>query len=167
MGSGGEALDSGAAKIALTAPGSPMSKKPNGKQSVRERALWKTVAIPAVILVVGFALTWFYLQHHERLHNQPAYSKPQQVAAAVKGYTMRLSFAVRTTGADADWARNNSTALETVMSEALQTVQPQRLTSASGMQSFQEKVRADVNTRLKTDKVQEVLVTDFLYAPEE
>jgi|GEM_PF-1507619 len=144
-----------------------MSKKPNSKQPVREHSLWKTVTIPTVILVVGFALAWFYLQRLDRLRNQPAYSKPQQVAVAGKGYTMRLSFAVRTTGADADWARSNSAALETVMSEALQTAQPQRLASASGMQSFQEKVREDVNAKLKTDKVQEVLVTDFLYASEE
>lgn len=141
-----------------------MSNKLNSKQPVRERALWKTIAVPAIALVIGFALTWFYLQWKEPLHNQTMYSKPQQVAVAVNGYTMRLSFAVRTT--DIDWTRNNGAALEAVMAEALQTVQPQQLTSAPSMQAFQEKVRADANVKLKTDRVQEVLVTDFLYASE-
>lgn len=141
-----------------------MSIHPHSKQVVRERALWKTIAVPAVALVVGFALAWFYLQWKESLRNQTMYSKPQQVAVAAKGYTMRLSFAIRTT--DIDWARDNGTALEAVMAEALQTAQLQQLTSTSGMLAFQEKVRANANARLKTDRVQEVLVTDFLYASE-
>lgn len=151
-----------AAKTVVKQPAAPAGKPP-----ARERPIWRTVLIAAVVLLVGFAAAWIYLQRLDKLRKQTAYSKPVEVSAAVKGYTMRLSFAVRITGADTEWADKNGAAIEAVMKEALGNAQPLQLAAPNGMKQFENKVRATANARLDTDKVQEVVITDFLYASEQ
>ena len=146
-----------------------VAKQPAAKQSAqagkpaRERTVWRTVIIASVVLLVGFAAAWIYLQHQDKLQKQTAYSKPVQVAAATGNQTMRLTFAVRVTGADADWIASNGAAIESIMKEAMTTVQPRALATPAGMRQFEERVRAAANTKLGTDKVREVVITDYLY----
>lgn len=134
-----------------------------GQKPARERPVWRMVFIASIVLAVGFGAAWFYLQRLDRLQKQTAYSKPVEVAAAVKNQTMRLSFAVRVTGADTDWVSQNGAAIESVMKEAMMAARPQELATPEGMKHFQDAVRATANARLNTDKVREVVVTDFLY----
>jgi flagellar basal body-associated protein FliL len=133
----------------------------------RERPILRTVAVACVVLAVGFAAAWYYLQRQDKLRKQTAYSKPVEVSAAVKGYTMRLTFAVRITGADTDWASQNGAAIESAMKEAMTTVRPPQLATPDDMKQFQDRVRSSANAKLNTDKVQDVVVTDYLYASEE
>ena len=128
-----------------------------------ERSIWRTVFIAATVLLVGFAAAWVYLQRLDKLKKQTAYSKPIEVAAAVRNQTMRLTFAVRVTGADSEWINRNGTAIEAVMKEAMTTAQPQALTKPDVMRQFEERVRAAANAKLDTDKVKEVVITDYLY----
>jgi flagellar basal body-associated protein FliL len=80
---------------------------------------------------------------------------------------MRLSFAVRITGADTEWAEKNGAAIEATMKEALTTAHPLQLATPDGMKQFENRVRSSANAKLNTDKVQDVVVTDFLYASEQ
>jgi hypothetical protein len=135
----------------------------SAKPPARERSILRTVLIAAMVLLVGFAAAWVYLQRLDKLKKQTAYSKPIEVAAAVRNQTMRLTFAVRVTGADAEWINRNGTAIEAVMKEAMTTVQPQALTKPDVMRQFEEHVRSAANAKLDTDKVKEVVITDYLY----
>jgi hypothetical protein len=147
----------------------PVAKQPGAKPSApagkpaRERAVWRTVIIASIVLLAGFVAAWIYMQRLDKLRKQTAYSKPIEVAAAVGNQTMRLTFAVRVTGADADWIGSNGAAIESVMKEAMTTAQPRTLATPDGMKRFEERVRSSANTKLGTDKVREVVITDFLY----
>jgi flagellar basal body-associated protein FliL len=53
-------------------------------------------------------------------------------------------------------------ALETVMKRGLMAVDPQRVRAPNGIRLLQDTLREASNAELHTDKVQEVLITDFL-----
>ena len=120
------------------------------------------IGIVTVVLAVGFTLAWFYLQYADRQSREINYMKLPDVAISRDGHSISASFAVRTSAADAQWASQNKLALEQVMKQALLAVDPLRVRAPNGLQALQNTVRDASNLTLHTDKVQEVLVTDFL-----
>ncbi|NEX63465.1 hypothetical protein [Noviherbaspirillum galbum] len=138
--------------------------RPAAKPAARpQRSIGTLIGATALVLVVGFAATWFYLKRGERLESERVYSKPREVTLATKDYSMAATFAVRTNGKYAEWAGSNGKVMEDIFKEALMMASPRRLLSPEGMREFQGSVRAAINRRTEAGRVQEVLVTDFLY----
>lgn len=131
-----------------------------------QRSLAPMIGVTTAILVIGFASAWFYFKRSERLENQRVYSKPHEVAVAIKDYTVSATFAVRTNGKNAEWAGKKGAVMEDVVKETLMTASPQRILTPDGMREFQHKLRKEINNRTESDRVQEVLVTDFLFSPD-
>ncbi|HJV51350.1 MULTISPECIES: hypothetical protein [Oxalobacteraceae] len=129
---------------------------------VPDKMLAFVIGIVLLVLVTGFAGVWFYFKQKERLSSEIVYLNVQDVAISRSGHSIRASFAVRTSGADAEWASANKQALEQLMKQALMEVDPQRALAPDGLPTLQASVRAASNASLRTDKVQEVLITDFL-----
>lgn len=132
------------------------------KQSARDKPLTSTVAIALAVLAVSFAAVWLYLQYTQKRNAEIRYLALPSVAISRDGHSISASFGVRTSGADADWAAKNKNALEQVMKRALMEVDPQRVRTPTGIQLLQNTLREASNAELRTDKVQEVLITDFL-----
>lgn len=132
------------------------------KQSARDKPLTSTVAIALAVLAVSFAAVWLYLQYTQKRNAEIRYLALPSVAISRDGHSISASFGVRTSGADADWAAKNKNALEQVMKRALMEVDPQRVRTPTGLQLLQNTLREASNAELRTDKVQEVLITDFL-----
>jgi flagellar basal body-associated protein FliL len=131
-----------------------------------QRSLAPMIGATTAVLVIGFASAWFYVKRSERLENERVYSKPHEVAVAVKDYTVKATFAVRTNGKNADWAGSKGAVMEDIVKESLMTASPQRILTPDGMREFQNRLRKEINTRTESDRVQEVLVTDFLFSPD-
>lgn len=132
------------------------------KRPARDNLLVKAVAVVLVVLAAGFVLTWIYLQYADKQSREINYLRFPSVAISRDGHSISASFAVRTSAADAKWASRNKLALEQIMKQTLLAVDPVRVRAPNGLQALQETVRAASNVTLQTDKVQEVLVTDFL-----
>ena len=132
------------------------------KKAARERNLRSIIVIVIAVLAVGFAAAWFYLQYREKQNREIAYLSLPPVAISRDGHSIRASFAIRTSAADAEWAAKNKTVLEQVMSHALLEVDPVASRAPGGLQALQDKVRATSNAILQSERIQEILVTDFL-----
>lgn len=120
------------------------------------------IGIVLVILALGFTAAWFYLQHRERLNSEIAYLTIPEVAISRDGHSIRASFALRTSAADAEWAAASKPALEQVMTKGLMDADPQRTLAPGGLPGLEKTLLAASRAALRTDKVKEVLVTDFL-----
>lgn len=120
------------------------------------------VGIASVVLLAGFVAVWFYLQYAQRMSREVRYLALPSVAINGSGHSISASFAIKTSGADAGWATKNKQALELVMTQALMELDPKRALAPGGLRTLQNTLRETTNTALHTDKVQEVLVTDFL-----
>ena len=132
------------------------------KKAASEKNLLPIVAAVVVILVVGFGSAWLYMQHKEKLNRDITYLKLPSVAISRDGHSISATFAVRTSAADAKWASKNKAALEQVMMQALLSADPVQARTPGGLQALQDKVRETGNATLQSDRIQEVLVTDFL-----
>jgi flagellar basal body-associated protein FliL len=134
------------------------------KASTRDRSTVYTVAIALAILLAGFVFAWFYKAHDTQLRSQTVYSKPTRVVAGSGNYSVAVSFAVRTSGADTDLVTENRRVLEQVAQQVLVARDMRQARTPEGMQALQEALRGAFNAALHTDKVQQVLITDFLLA---
>jgi len=132
------------------------------KASTRDRSTVYTVAIALVILLAGFAFAWFYKARDTQLHNQTVYSKPTRVVAGSSNYSVAVSFAIRTSGADTRLITDNRRVLEQIAQQVLVARDMRQARTPQGMQALQEALRGAFNAALHTDKVQQVLITDFL-----
>ena len=132
------------------------------KKAAREKNLRALVAIVVAVLGTGFGAAWLYMQHKEKQSREIAYMRLSPVAISRDGHSMSATFAVRTSLADAAWAAKNRSTLEQVMKSALLEADPVAARAPGGLQAMQEKVRETANARLQSDRIQQVLVTDFL-----
>ncbi|HYD60342.1 MAG TPA: flagellar basal body-associated FliL family protein [Noviherbaspirillum sp.] len=132
------------------------------KKAAREKNLKSVIAIVVAVLAVGFTAAWLYLQYREKQDREIAYLPVPTVAISRDGHSIRASFAIRTSAADAAWAAKNKAALEQVMSHALLEVDPVAARAPGGLQALQDKVRETSNALFQSERIQEVLVTDFL-----
>lgn len=132
------------------------------KKAAREKNLRNVVAIVVAVLAVGFGGAWLYMQHKEKQDREITYLKLPPVAISRDGHSMRASFAIRTSAADAAWASKNKVMLEQVMQKALLEADPVAARAPGGLLALQEKVREVGNATLQSQRIQEVLVTDFL-----
>jgi hypothetical protein len=132
------------------------------KRPARDKPLIYTVAIALAVIAAGFAIVWLYLQYLQKKNAEIRYLALPSIAISRDGHSISASFGIRTSGADVDWAAKNKMALETVMKRGLMAVDPQRVRAPNGIRLLQDTLREASNAELHTDKVQEVLITDFL-----
>lgn len=132
------------------------------KKAAREKNLLPIIAIVVAVLAAGFGGAWLYFQHKEKLERGITYLKLPSVAISHGGHSMRATFALRTSAADAEWASKNKATLEQVVQRALLEADPVAARAPGGLHALQEKVREVGNATLQSQRIQEVLITDFL-----
>jgi flagellar basal body-associated protein FliL len=131
-----------------------------------QRSLVPVIAVSAAVIAAGFTAAWLYFKQGERLEKQRIYSKPHEVAIAVKDYTVAATFSVRTNGKHAEWAGSQGAVMEDIVKESLMNASPKRILTPEGMREFQDTLRRAINARAESNRVQEVLITDFLFSPD-
>lgn len=139
-----------------------MSRTSTSRQPVRDQSLLVTVCVTAVLLCIGFAGAWFYQQHKTRLRTQVFFSRPVSVTTGTRTHSVAASFVIRTRRTEAGWADDNRHAMEQVVQSTLASADLDAVLRPGGLSSFQSSLRNTLNTALHTDKVEEVLLTDFL-----
>lgn len=120
------------------------------------------VVIVFVLLAVGFAIAWYYLKNADKQAAQINYLRLPYVAISHNGHSIAASFAFRVDGADAEWASRHKQALEEIMKQELLQLEPAQVLAPNGIRDFQSHLSDTANGALKTTRIQEVLVTDFL-----
>lgn len=132
------------------------------KRPARDRLILKAIGVTLVVLVVGFGLAWLYMQHEERQSREITYLTLPSIAISRDGHSISAGIAIRTSAADAGWAKKNQDVLEQALKSALLEVDPVKVRQPDGLKKLQETLRDVSNARLQTTRVQEVVVTDFL-----
>lgn len=132
------------------------------KRNARDRLILRAISVTLVILIVGFGLAWMYIQREERMSREINFLTLSSVAISRDGHSMSAGIAIRTSAADAEWAKANQGVLEQAMKSALLEVDPVKVRQPGGLKNLQETLRVTSNATLQTTRVQEVIVTDFL-----
>lgn len=136
--------------------------KPGASQAQRERSVLKTLLIAFALLAIGFSATWAYQKYAERQRLSSSYTSIKPVAISRSGYSIAATFVVKTSNADARWAMQNRSGIEAALHQALLGIDPARALAPGGLRELQQDMQARLNRMLGTNKVQEVVITDFL-----
>lgn len=141
---------------------SRIQNKRNKQNKRGERPLPGIVLGACAMLLIGFASVWFYLQYAERQRLASSYTMLERVAIGRDGHSIRASIAIQTSDADLRWALRNREGIEVAFQQALLALDPQRIRAPGALHAFQQELDETLNRTLKTDKIQQVLLTDFL-----
>jgi flagellar basal body-associated protein FliL len=116
-----------------------------------------------VCLILGFAFLWFRAGSTAHVPTPDvAYAKFGPVGVQLNGYAFSATLAVQTSAEDTEWANQNKQALNDVLHAALSKVDPATLRKPANFLPLQETLKAAANTAFNTDRVQSVLITDFV-----
>lgn len=131
------------------------------RQSGQERPTGIVLAACGMLLA-GFVISWLYLQHARQQQTSSSFTTLQRVAVGRDGYSVAAAIAVQTRDADLRWAGRNRTNLETEFQRALYELDPDQVREPGGLLAFQQGLAAELNQALQTDKIQQVVLVDFL-----
>lgn len=132
------------------------------KPAPRDRWTINTLLVSCALLLLAFLAVWAFLQYGDRQRRSSSYTSLKPVAVSQGGQSIGATFAVKTSDADVRWAVQNRKAIELALQETLLRIEARRVLAPNGLRELQAGLHDAVNGALGTDKVQEVVVTDFL-----
>jgi len=132
------------------------------KAPTRDRSILYTVAAAFLLLLVGFVGAWIYQKHKAALRSETVYSQPTRVTASNHDYSVAVRFAIQTRGDNARWVGDHKAALQAIVQQALITDDVRQAREPGGLPRLEQRLRRTINSTLHTDKVQQVVITDFL-----
>ena len=128
----------------------------------KDRSIAITAGVSLLVLVIGFGLTWLYLQYANTVRPDVAYAAFGPLRVDAPAYSIAARLALQTSPGDAAWAKKNHKQLELVFKEALNNADPERIRAPNGLVALQKSLAEASNAALKTTKVQQILFTDFI-----
>lgn len=143
----------------------PRTAARSASSTTRDNSTLVTIVIGLLLTAVSFAGTWFFQQHRHQAalaELTSTYASPVPVITQTGEHSVAAKFVIRTSLADIAWVEANRKALEQVFQSALAQTDMKRVLAPGGLLTLQERLREEGNAALQTDKLQEVLLTDFL-----
>ena len=135
-----------------------MAKKPVKKDNFATY----TVVTVLLILVTGFIVAWFYRGSFSKMSADVAYVEFAPMVVETEGYTIAAHLAVQTSPDDADWAQQHKHNLLTALQGTLSGSDPKKMMTPDDLRTLQSSMKEAGNQALHTEKVQAVLLTDFV-----
>lgn len=126
------------------------------------RPILLTAGLSLVVIASAILLTWLYLKNANKIRPTVAYSSFAPVVVRGPEYSIAATFALQTSPGDKSWVDKHQTQLTEVFKDALNGVDPAILRAPNGLLAVQKSMKEIGNTALKTEKIQQILFTDFI-----
>jgi len=134
--------------------------KPAKKQT--DHFMAYTVGLALTIVLIGFVAAWFYFRHGSVSESPVAYATIGPLVIQSPQYSIRATVAVQAAQGQAAWLENNKQSLQFALQAALADVNQQRVRQPDGLAYLSKTLKQRVDDALHTDKVQDILLTDFI-----
>ena len=128
----------------------------------RDRFVTNTTIAVVGLLLLAFAAFGWYWRGMQPADVAVRYAIVGPLTISTDGYSVAARLAVQTSKANADWANTNRPALRRIIETTLTAVDPQQIHAPGALQSLQRQLKDAANQALHTDKVEQILLTDFI-----
>lgn len=128
----------------------------------RDRFVSVAISAMVVVLLCAFAATWFWWQQRHPATITPEYAALGPLIVSTDAYSVSARIALQSGNADAEWFKKNDAALKRVLQSALMTLNPQQVHAPGGLVTLQSLLLKTIHDQLSTDKVDQLLLTDFI-----
>ncbi len=132
------------------------------KPKSRDKFTLIAIGLIIFLLVASFAAVWFYRHEQGKTSLRQNYTVVGPLVVSTDEYSVGTSMALETSAGNAEWARNNQSAIRAVIETTLRSLDAQQVHLPGGLAALQVALTAAVNKSMKTDKVEQILLTDFL-----
>ncbi|NDP59374.1 MAG: flagellar basal body-associated FliL family protein [Oxalobacteraceae bacterium] len=132
------------------------------KSDSRDKFTLVTAALVILLLVATFAAIWFYRQDRLKTEVRQNYTMVGPLVVSTDEYSVGTRMALETSSGDAKWASQNQPAIRAVIESTLRSLDAEQVHMPGGLAALQVALTDAVNKSLKTDKVERILLTDFL-----
>ncbi|MFT5588482.1 MAG: flagellar basal body-associated protein FliL [Bradyrhizobium sp.] len=114
------------------------------------------------LLVASFAAVWFYGNERGKTSLRQNYTVVGPLIVRTDEYSVGTRMALETSAENAEWASKNQPAIRAVIETTLRSLDARQVHLPGGLAALQVALTAAVNKGMKTDKVEQILLTDFL-----
>ena len=129
-----------------------------------QRDRFVTIAISAMIIVLlcAFVGTWLWWRQNHPATISPAYATLAPLIVSTDAYSVSARIALQSGSEDAQWVKQNDAALRRVLASTLLTLDPRQVHAPGGLMALQSLLLDAIHRQLSTDKVEQLLLTDFI-----
>lgn len=139
------------------------SKHARRKQQGKEdHPILKTLLVVFLLLALGFVGAWIYQRNAQRFESVSKYTLIKPIAISQHGYGISATVAVQVREKDVRWSYAQNERMELLLKEALVGLNLDAALTPGGLAAVQEEMAQMLRTKLDTDKIQAVYITDFL-----
>ncbi len=132
------------------------------KPKSRDRFTLIAIGLIIFLLLASFAAVWFYRHEQAKTAIRQNYTMVGPLVVSTDEYSVGTSMALETSAENAEWASKNQPAIRAVIETTLRSLDAQQVHLPGGLAALQVALTEAVNKGMKTDKVEQILLTDFL-----
>jgi flagellar basal body-associated protein FliL len=132
------------------------------KPKTRDKFTLVMIGLIIFLLVASFAAIWFYRHEQTRTPLRQSYTMIGPMVVSTEEYSVGANMALETSAENAEWAKKNQPAIRAVIEKTLGLLDAQQVHLPGGVAAVQVALTEAVNKSMKTDKVEQIFLTDFL-----
>lgn len=132
------------------------------KPAPRDQFVTTTTIVIVALLLLSFGVFGLYWQGLRHVDESVSYAIVGPLTISTEAYSMAARVAVQTSKDNADWARKNQAALRRIIEIELAAVNPQKVHAPGGLLMLQHILKEAAIRDLRTDKIEQMLFTDFI-----
>ena len=128
----------------------------------RDRFVTVTISVMIALLLCAFAASWLWWRHTHPATIVPDYAMLGPLVVTTEAYSVSTRIALQSGEADAEWVKQHDAALRKILESTLMTLQPQQVHAPGGLAALQGQLLEAIHRQLSTNKVEQLLLTDFI-----
>lgn len=131
---------------------------------INKRDRFVTIAIGVIVTVLVCALGagWVWWRQANPSIAAPAFTVIGPIVSSTEKYSVSARIALQTGGDNAEWVKKNNTVLRGILEAALQSLEPRQVHATDGLLAVQTQLLSAIEQQLNTDKIEQLLLTDFI-----
>lgn len=128
----------------------------------RDRFVLIATAAMIGILLCAFVASWLWWRQAHPARVVLDYALIGPLVVNTEAYSLSTRLALQSDNADAAWIKQHDTALRRVLQSALMSLEPQQVRAPGGLAALQLQLLDVIHRQLATDKIEQLLLIDFI-----
>lgn len=139
----------------------PLVPPPSPKKSGDRFVVYLAIAT-LVFLLAGFCGAWYYLKNAQQSMLRASFIDSGPLVVVIDGWAIAARMSVETGESDSDWASTNKRAIVGVLQKALAESDPTKMRNPAEVEALQSRLKDASNAALGTEKIRNVMFTEFV-----
>lgn len=120
------------------------------------------VALATITLLAAFLAFYFYTHSPTNIDSNQKYMALPMLAIESDSEVVNLQVAIQVEDKDRSWLEDHKKTINEIFSTSAREIDPENFSSNNGREAVQKKLRDDLNSQLKVDRIKAVLYSGLV-----